>query len=623
MLETIRSRSSGIFAWAIAILIIMAMALFGVNSYVGHGGVDPALYSEGDVSVTLSQYQQALQQAQQRAISQNQEIDISSDVFKRIVLEQLIGQSMIQSMAESGGYVAADESVAKLIVQNSAFQVNGVFDQSAYDQFVVGSYGTKERYETLLKQNLVTSQVASGITESGLSLPSRQKQLLELATEVRNIELVRLNINEVTEGVELTEDQVSSYYEENKNNYLEPEKVSVEYITLAASGFEEGIEIDDEELQAIYETNIDSYTSEETRNIRHILFSGADAEDKANKVLAELNAGASFTELAEQSEDIGSGANGGDLGEVSKGQMVEAFEDAAFALPLNQVSEPVSTEFGYHLIEVTAINGGEARSFEEVKDELRENEIANRAEDIFFEKAETLRNATFENQDTLQVAADELGLFVEKSDFFSRDEGSGYFNNPSIRSTAFSDDVFNQNKNSDVIEVTPTEFVVIRKADYIAETPQPLEQVREEIEFILKSETASIEIKEKFDSVYEEVLASDDWQQVIESQELTSEVVSVSYLNSSDLPSEVIAEIFSTTDQGDFDHRIGVSYDASGSGFLYKLNNVEQAETDSEDVQIADSIKNVLANRNSIAVSQKYMRARIQEALNEVDPSLL
>ena len=623
MLETIRSRSSGIFAWAIAILIILAMAFFGVNTYVGHG-TDPAIYKDGENSVTLSQYRAALQQAQQRALSQNQEVDISSLPFKRLVLEQLIGQTMLQSLSQSGGYVAADESVAKLIVQNSAFQVDGKFDQETYDQFVLGSYGSKERYENLLKQNLAVSQVSSGIVESALSLPNKHEQLVQLVSEKRSIDLVTVMIEDVQSEIEVTNQQIDEFYEENKLSYLEPEKLSVEYITLAAKSFEEGIEIDDVELQQLYEENIETYTSPETRNVRHILFTGADAEDKASQALAELNEGKPFEELAELSEDVGSAQNGGDLGEVSKGQMVEAFEQAAFALPINEVSEPVSTEFGFHLIEVTAINGGEAQTFDEVKEELLQSTLTQRAEDQFFEQAEILRNATFENQDTLQVAADDLGLYVETSEFFSRVEGSGYFNNPAIRSTAFSEEVLNQNLNSGVIEVTPTEFIVLRKAEFRPEAPQPLEAVVSQVTDALKNNIAAEQTKEKIDSAYDQIIESEDWQGVIDELGLTSDLVTLSYLDQqTQTPSNVVAEIFSSSTEGAYGSRIGKSFDLFGNAYLFLLNKVESSSLEGQDAQIADAIQNVILMRNSAAVSQKFVQAKVQEALEQVDFSLL
>ena len=622
MLETIRSRSSGIFAWAIAGLIIVTMALFGVNSYVSEG-TDPALYKEGDNMVTLSQYRSALQQAQQRALSQSQSVDISGIEFKRAVLEQLVGQTLIAALSEEAGYTAADESVAKLIIQNSAFQVDGKFDKSTYDDFTRSNFGSKERYEQLLKSSLVTAQVSSGILDSGLSLQSRKDNLSTLVSEVRSLDLVAMKLADIETSISISDDQLEEYYEVNKKSYLDAEKLSVEYVTLSAKGLESSIEFDDSDLEALYQENIGSYTSPETREVRHILFTGSDAETKAQAAFKELQAGKAFEELAKLSEDIGSAENGGSLGEISLGQMVEEFEASAFALALNTVSEPVSTEFGYHLIEVTAIKGGESKPFEEVKDDLRKTEIAQRAEDLFFEKAEILRNTTFENQDTLQIAADELGLFIDKSDFFTRDSGKGFFNNPAIRASAFSDEILNQNKNSGVIEVTPTEYVVLRKLGYKEEQPKALEDVKSDITAALKNELAFKQATESLDKAYELIIETDDWSKGLQELNLTSEEKTVSYLDrETGIPFSVLSEIYSSSDAS-FDASIGKVFDDDGNGYLFKLNSIEAGNQSALTTQVSETITNALTIRNSASVAQNYIREKTREAMSKVDETLL
>ena len=623
MLESIRSRSSGIFAWAIALLIIAAMALFGLGNYATDT-TDPALYKDGDSLITLRQYQSALQQSQRRALAQNQLVDISSIEFKRLVMEQLISQTIVDSIAQDAGYIAADESVARLIVNNSAFQVDGKFDQVTYDDFIASNFGTKEAYEEILKQNLVSSQVSSGIFDSGLIIKSQEQELLNLLAEKRSIDLVSIKLVDIEPLITVTDGQIAIYFEENKDSYLDQEKVSVEYIALNAKTFEKGIEITDAELEQVYQESIDSFTEPEARQVRHILFTGSDAETKANEVLAKIKAGESFTELAKQSEDTGSAENGGDLGEITRGQMVEEFEQVAYELQLNTVSDPVSTEFGYHLIEVTAISGGEVKSFDDVKEQLRADQVTSRAEDEFFNKVDILRNATFENEDTLQVAAEELELFVEKSELFTRHSGEGYFNNPAIRNTAFSEQVLTENRNSDVIEVTPTEFVVIRKLAYQPEQPKKLEEVKENVTNALKNELAYERTKGKIERAFDKILESDDWEANITGLEAPAKAIQVSYLDSpSQLPIDVLKEIFSSSVDAGFDNSIGKAFDEGGNAFLFKLNSVDFQETESIDKSIVDNISNVMSFRSSASVSQNYIREKTREAMTKVDESLL
>ena len=599
------------------------MGLFGVNQYATEGG-DPAVYKDGDNLVTLNQYRQSLQQAQQRALSQNQSVDIASIEFKRLVMEQLISQTIVDSIAEEAGYIAADESVAQLIINNSAFQVDGKFDQATYDTFIATNFGSKERYEELLKQNLVTSQMSSGIFDSGLNLPKQEQDLLSLLAEKRSIDMVSIKLVDVEPSVSVTEGQIAIYYEDNKNSYLDPEKISVEYITLSAKSFEKGIEITDAELEQLYQANIDNYTEPETRTVRHILFTGSDAETKAIETLKKIQAGESFTELAKQSEDTGSAENGGELGDISRGQMVEPFEQAAYELPLNTVSEPVSTEFGYHLIEVTAISGGESKPFEEVKDDLRQEEIARLAEEQFFNQVDILRNATFENEDTLQVAADELEIEIEKSALFSRSAGEGFFNNPAIRNTAFSEEVLEQNKNSEVIEVTPTEFLVLRKLDYIEEQPRKLDDIKTNITNALKNELAYERTKRNIETAYTAILASDDWSTNIVGLGPQATQMQVSYLDRpTQLPADILSEVFSSSIEAGFDNQIGKAFDEAGNAYLFKLNSIDPQDPADVEASIVENIGNILSFRNSASVAQNYIREKAREAMTKIDESLL
>ena len=189
-----------------------------------------------------------------------------------------------------------------------------------------------------------------------------------------------------------------------------------------------------------------------------------------------------------------------------------------------------------------------------------------------------MRNATFENQDTLQVAADELKLFVEKSDFFSRDSGKGFFNNPAIRGTAFSDEVLKDNKNSEVIEVTPTEFIVIRKLDYQAEQPKALDDIKVDITSALKNELAAKQANQNINDSYAAIIESDDWDKGLQDFNLSAEPKTVSYLDQeAGIPFPILSEIYSSSD-ANFDTRIGKAFDLDGNGYLFKLNEIRAGD---------------------------------------------
>lgn len=622
MLESIRSRSSGVFAWFIAILIILTMALFGVSSYVTDN-VDPVLFKRGDEKVLQSQYQNALAQAQRRATAQNQAADVSSDLFRKNVLLELINKTLVSSLSKEVKYVVSDETVAKLILDNTAFQVDGKFNQETYDNFVAGNFGTKQRYETLLKDSIISAQVASGLIDSAIELPNANEEFLTLLSEKREIDLVTYSVDDFSKSLNVTDEQTLAHYEETKDSYQEPEKVSVQYVVLNAKHFEKGIELSDEELLALYEENKQSYSSPESREVSHILFTGADAESRSVTAAQKLKDGASFSDLAKElSEDPGSAEDGGSLGEINPGEMVEAFEKAAFSLPLDAVSAPVSTEFGYHLIKVSKIVGGESQPFSEVKDSIRSNEISQQAENIFFEKAESLRNLVFENSDTLEVAAEDLDLTVETSKLFMRNEGEGYFVNPSIRNAAFSEAVLVNNENSEVLEVTSTEILVLRKNDYKEQKVKPFDNVKEIVTTSLKRKIALNTISSKIKSDYTKALELGDWNKSVSELSLKPEVITVSYLAKSSVQPVVAEAVFSGSNNN-YTNSIGKIVDVNGNGYLFKINTITEGNASSVDENVAQLIKSDFSARSSSSIAQSYISSQMKKAFDAINKDLL
>lgn len=622
MLESIRSRSSGVFAWFIAIVIIVTMALFGVSSYVSDG-VDPVLFEHGDEKVVQSQYQNALDQAQRRALAQNSDVDVSSDTFKQSVLQQLLNKALVTSLSKDAGYAISDKTVAKLILENSAFQVDGTFNQETYDSFVAGSFGTKQRYESLLKESIVSAQVASGLVDSAIEAPTVNKEFLNLLSEKRVIDLIKYSVEDKANSLKVSDDQVLAHYDANKASYQEPEKLSVNYITLNVQSFEKDVSVTDEEVLAIYEENKQSYSSPESREVSHILFTGSDAESQSADALKKIQNGASFSTLAKElSQDPGSAEDGGSLGEVNPGEMVEAFEKAAFSLDVDQVSEPVSTEFGYHLIQVNKVIGGEAQPFAEVKESIKKAEINNRAETLFFEKAEDLRNLVFENSDTLEVAAEDLGLTIETTDFFTRDAGKGYFTNPNLRSSAFSDAVLLDNENSEVLDVTTTELLVLRKNEYKPQEAKPLASVKPEVTASLKRKLALEGVNEKLKSDYDSALAANDWKKAISELGVTPQELTVSYLNSTDT-TPILAEAVYSSSDNNYINSVGKVVDAAGNGYLFRVKSIVAGDASSVDENVAQLIKSDFSARNSSSIAQGYISSQLKKAFESIDKKLL
>ena len=264
-------------------------------------------------------------------------------------------------------------------------------------------------------------------------------------------------------------------------------------LSFDANVIAENIEISEDELQQQYEDNKDNFFSPESRSARHILLStngdkGEEAQmAQAQLLLEQLRNGGDFAELAKEfSDDTGSGAIGGDLGKIERGQMVEEFEQSAFALDVGEISEPIKTQFGYHIIEVTDISGGEPQAFAEVRFEIEEQLRESEALSLFSGQLLELRNLVFELRKQLNACCcKSLGLTVLSTDFFTREAGEGIAANAVVRSAAFDVTVLEDGLNSDPVEVSEGYYVALRKIDFKPAAPKELAEVSEQNKSIL------------------------------------------------------------------------------------------------------------------------------------------
>ncbi|PVV21556.1 MAG: hypothetical protein B6D74_11320, partial [gamma proteobacterium symbiont of Ctena orbiculata] len=289
----------------------------------------------------------------------------------------------------------------------------------------------------------------------------------------------------------LPDDEITAYYQANEGAFVTPERIKVEYIHLDAETAGSTVTVDEDLLLGYYENNQDEFGLPEQRQASHILIqvtSDADqvaADDAKSKIeaLAErLKNGESFAELAKQnSQDPGSAESGGDLGFFTRGIMAPAFEAAVFSLEEGAISEPVRTEFGYHLIKLTGIKDGDVKPFDEARVEVETAYRKAEGERLYFEMAEQLADISYEDPSSLEPAATALGLSTQESDWITREQGAGVFAKPKVRTAAFSDDVLQEQNNSELIEIDGTRSLVLRIQDHQEASVQPLEDVRTQI----------------------------------------------------------------------------------------------------------------------------------------------
>ncbi|MBX2847785.1 MAG: SurA N-terminal domain-containing protein [Acidiferrobacterales bacterium] len=634
MLTTIRDRSTGWLAWGIAALIIIPMAFWGIGDYASTEA-DPTLIEIGDQTISQNQFQAQLsseQQRQRQAMGEQvNDTLLNSVFFKQNVLDQMINRSLIDQISEDQNYQISDQQLADLIKQNPIFQVDGKFDPAAYERYVVSSRYSKTQFEDAIRNDNRVSQVLSGFQESALVLPEEIRTLLEIQAEKRTFDLVAVKQQDYIETVQVSEQEIESYYTENQDNFMEPEKVSLSYLELDVNQLLNEVDVNEDELLAIYEQNVESFISIETRDTRHILLStNGDNDDeqlaKAEGLVADLRGGGDFAELAEaNSEDPGSANNGGDLGSVERGVMVEEFEEATFALEEGAISDPVKSQFGYHIIQVQKINPSEQQSFEDVRFDLEQEERQRLAEETLLDRVELLRDFAYEQPDNLDSAAEELSLEIKTTELFDQNSGIGIASSVAVRNAAFSEAVMFDNLNSEPIEVSEGNYVVVRKLERQETRPRELADVSDQIKASLIDQKATEAASAAGEQLSQQ--ANADWQSLLsaveesEVLELATHTVSLADQERT-VDTTVIAQVTNAQMQEDTPTVFTVN-GGNGDFYIVRLTDIEAGDLDSISEQIKDSTRRLIEQRNGQSLAGAYLESLRTNLVPEVDVSSL
>ena len=510
MLQQIRDRAQGWFAYAIVILISIPFALWGIQEYVG-GGSDPVVAKVGNVEITqrnmennLNNYRNNLRQQFGGKIPEF----FNDDMLRQQVLNEMIQDALLTQQVDNLNIRAGDEMVRQQIRSMEVFQRDGVFDKDEYERVMRSQGRNINAFTENLRMSLGTGLLTNAISTSAFVTDAEIDALIRRKNQQRVVSWLLIDSDSYKDQVEASDSDIESYYNENKQNFRRPERVKLEYVELNHAALSADISVDEEALRASYEERKDEFKSPETRTTRHILIkvggdvSDDDAKAGAQKLLDEIKAGADFSELAkEHSDDKGSGSNGGDLGDVERGMMVKPFEDAAFALQQDQISELVRSRFGYHIIQVTKIEGGDLQSFDDVKQQLTDEFKKREADALFGEKYDQLAELSYADSGTLQTVADAIGVKIQESDWVPRTGASGKFANAKIIEAAFGDDVLNSGRNSDVLELEDDNYMVVRVANHEEETAKPLDEVSAGIRSILENEQTTELTQKRADEV--------------------------------------------------------------------------------------------------------------------------
>lgn len=475
MLSSIKNKTKGWLAYLIVGLITVPFALFGVNEYfTGASNVVVASIDDDEISkeAFLAEFNPQKRRLQQKLAEQyNTEFDA---VLKQSIINQMIDKRLLNQLAEQMSHATSSSELNAIIQANELFQEQGRFSLDKYKNLLRLNGYTPAEYESVRAKELTQNQIKYNLLDSAFMLPSQLQRLQNLNDQQRKFSYIKLNADDYTNKVIVDAKSVKDYYNNQKESFFEPEQAKIEFVELSLAEIAKTIEATDDELFNFYEDEQARFTSEEERQAQHILL---PSKELANKVLDLLGQGVDFDKLAAQySEDTGSKDSGGDLGLFGRGVMVDAFENAVFAMQEGQLSELVKSDFGYHIIKLNKIQAGSVKPFSEVRSELMQLYTETKAQKDLYNLTEQMANLAYETN--LEELASQMALKINTSDFFTR---SSTQLDSKIVATAFSDVVLNKGENSEVLELDKDRFVVVRLKDKLAQRQKTFDEVKDEI----------------------------------------------------------------------------------------------------------------------------------------------
>jgi peptidyl-prolyl cis-trans isomerase D len=491
MLSAIRNKSKGWVAYVVVGFITIPFALFGIQDYVsGSSNASIATVDGEDIDINIYYQELNTQQRnlqQQLGAAYSQEID---NALKQTLIDSMINEKLVENFASSLDIVTLDDEVRSVIEMNQAFQVDGEFSEDRYSQLLRLNSYSPAGYEIAQSRALTRDQIKRNLSSSAFMSSTQIKQLNDLASQEREVSYIALNTKDYESQVSVSQSEISDYFNENRSSFIESRKVKVDFVELSLEDMQEPANPDEETLQSLYDDNSELYTNSERRRAQHILI---ESEEIAKDLLDQINQGADFSELAiANSKDTSSNEKGGDLGFFERDLMGAEFDEAAFAMSVGEVSEIVSTDYGYfHIIKLTDIETETVQSFDDVREQLVALHKNNVSKKMLFDLLEEFTSLAYE--ESLDMVANQFGLELQTSDYFAN---SSQQYDEAFVSAAFSEAVVDEAENSKVIEISAEKFVVLSLSSSQPEREKELDEVKDQVASILSNIGAKILIED-------------------------------------------------------------------------------------------------------------------------------
>lgn len=520
MLEKFREGSQGPGAKIILGAVIVTFALAGVSSYLGSGSVQSAAVVNGvDISTQSLETQvrndrARLEQQQGEAFAARWEEPAFQAQIRQQSLNTLVAQNLLKQMSTELGLRIGDDSIRNYIFSMSEFQTDGEFNEDRYVSLLRQNGMTPAMFVERLRGDFAQQQLTNALINSDFSLPSEVTLLAELQGQQRQLSQLTIPQSAFSQDISIDDAAIAAYYDEHKESFVNPQQVSVDYILLDMADVSKNISLEANAAKAFYDEHITDYTQEDKLKVAHILIAFGDdesgAENRAEGLLAQIQAGEDFAKVAKlSSDDTFSGENGGELDWLEKGIMDPAFEAAAYELTNigDVTSTLVKSEFGFHIIKLIDVQKGKTKSFDEVKDRIAQRLKSDQGTVEFDSLAETLAVQAYEMPDSLDSAAEMSGLAVTSTELFSARNVPAVLNDPKVMSLIFDEDFIAEGANSEMVNISDDLSIVLRVNESQPQSIKALDDVKTQIaerlatnEAISKSRAFAAELTAKLEA---------------------------------------------------------------------------------------------------------------------------
>ncbi len=599
MLQNIHDKAKGWVAYAIVGFIAIPFTLFGISSYLGG--------SDSLVAAVVNGEEIPAQQVQNSVLQQRQRLSqmfggklppgFNDAIIKEQALEQIVNATLLRQEATAGGYRASNQEVYDAISEIPAFQKDGVFDTATYERVLNSQRRNKSNFELDIRNSISYQQFSRGVGDAAFLPLAEVSRYQKLRNQTRSVETYTFKKSDFISEIKISGDEVKTHYDLNASSYKTDEKLKLSYVLLKQDDLAKTVEVNDDLLRTYYDENAARYIDPEQRKVAHILVKinekdGVEAEKnaqaKAQTIYDQLKSGAkTFEDLASNSsDDTIASKNSGEIGLIVQGDMGPLFEKVAFSLNKGDYSTVVQAEAGFEIIKVLDVIDSKQKIFDTVKADIEKTYRRNEAEKLFLDNSDKLQTLAFENESSLDEAADSVGLKVETSDWITRTTApvvakGNLLSSPKLIQIAFSEDVLKFGKNSELIEIDNETVAVVRLQEHKLPEQKSLADVSDEIKISLTDQKIRKLLIEKGEAALKSIQASGDWSAVESVGGSVANVEKIEGLKRSDnkLSPLVIAKLFSMAKPQDGKKSFSNAILPEGDYVLLGLNDVKDGDT--------------------------------------------